>query len=368
MVKINKKAILIGILFTFFLVQVVFAATAPANQTKLEISKVDVKVDSKSDKNLQNGETVSPDVKPGSVVKLDVEVKNTFSKDVENLKIEDIQVESTIIGIDDSDDLDPESDPSEFDLKAGKDKSVSFTFNVPLKVEEGNYDVDINVEGDDENGTTHIVDWTIDLEVKKDKHEVIFTKKSLSANDLECGQSTELNMAVMDIGQEDEDDVVLETSNSQIQLSKKETFSLSEDIDADDNDFSVNYIINLAEDVKLGIYPINLKLSYDKGSKSKTETVNLVVASCTKEEEVIPPQETKTEEQKAPETQQPPVTEEEEQETVVEPTFTFEEGNKEEETTSTGLKQNMYWALVVLAYVVVILVIIFLAVRLFKKQ
>ena len=74
--------------------------------------------------------------------------------------------DSVIRDMDDGDDLEEES--NEFDLRPGRDKSVTLNFEVPLEVDEDTYDVDIHVEGEDENGTTHEVDWIVYLEVEKD--------------------------------------------------------------------------------------------------------------------------------------------------------------------------------------------------------
>ena len=129
---------------------------------RLRITDLDIKVGDKTDKNVQNNTRIKKEAKPGDKVEFDLEIKNFFTND-EDLEIEDIDVQITIEDIDDGDDLD--NDASEFDLKAGKDDNAKIGFEVPLDVDEDTFDVIIEVEGRDENGTTHEILWNLQLEV-----------------------------------------------------------------------------------------------------------------------------------------------------------------------------------------------------------
>ena len=79
-----------------------------------------------------------------------------------------------------------------------------------ISAHEGEETEPIEIEGEDENSTDHDLTWTISLDVEKEKHDVLIYKKILSNDILKCDRSTQLTVGVINIGQEDEDDTILE--------------------------------------------------------------------------------------------------------------------------------------------------------------
>ena len=246
-----------------------------AEAKKLRIKSLDVKVDSKSDKDVTDEDTIKREAEPESDIEFKVEVESGFS-DEDDLKIEDIIVEVTIRDIDDGDDLDEES--KEFDLRPERDKKVTLKFKVPLEVDEDTYDVDIHVEGEDENGTMHEIDWTIYLEVEKDKHNLRIIKAALSPAVIKCQKTVALNTEIINLGREDEDEVVLEITSHDLVSFRKENIELDEGID--NSRYSNSLKIAIPDDLGIGTYPIEINAYYDATSLSDTETVNLEVQEC----------------------------------------------------------------------------------------
>ena len=328
------------------------------NSSMLEISDLDVKVGSKTDKNLNDGDTIGKEAAPEDKITFDIELNNLYDDDNGDLEIEDILVTITIEGIDDGGDDDLEEESKEFDLRAGRDKSVSIDFKVPLKVEEDSYDVTIDVEGEDENGTDQSFSWSLTLEVEKEKHDVKIYRKTLSSEILKCERSTQLSVGVINIGQEDEDEVTLEVTNANLGISKKETFDLSEDIDDDDNSFTKTYYFDIDKDKKAGTYPITIKATFDDGDEVNQETVNIVLQDCesaVKEEPKVEEKVTVTTTPTTP-TQQPSTTIISQPQVIA----TVEE--------DTFFGKYKYGILVGLAYIVVIAAIVMFAVKLFRKK
>ncbi|MBW2977019.1 hypothetical protein KY347_06250 [Candidatus Woesearchaeota archaeon] len=278
--KIKILSVMVGLILALAMVPMVIADTEFGNVIeggKLLITDMDVKVGSKTDKNLGFGDTISEEAKPGDIVQFSIEVTNNFTRD-EDLEIEDIDVTVTIFDIDDGDDLD--QDAKEFDLKAGKDDSIDIEFEIALEVEEDTYDVLIEIEGEDENGTTHAVQYELQLEVQKEDNEVRFTRNSLTPSEIKCGRSVQLSTAVINTGADDEDDVVLEVSNVELGISFRETFDLSNDAFDDDSKFSKTFTFNMPEDVAPGIYSIQSRVIFNDGKDIETETAELVVNQC----------------------------------------------------------------------------------------
>jgi len=282
------KSIIFGIMFLMLAVPMAYAGTG-----KLLIDKLDVEVDGKWSRNVDNAETISREAEPGSTVKFKIKFKNNYT-DAEDLKIEDITATVTIEEIDDSDDLDEES--KEFDIREDDDKTVSVEFDIPIEVDEDTFDVKIEAEGEDENGTDQSIVWNVNLEVEKESHELRFYRKTLSPTQAKCGATASFNLGIINTGSEDEEDVELTISNNDLEYSTLVTIS---DIEADpfedESKYSKIFKIEVPKTAEAGIYPIDFKATYDDGDEVIEDSVDLTVVECV-EEVVVPPEEKDDEE------------------------------------------------------------------------
>ena len=270
------KGIKFLILSVFVFVLLINLAYA---QSMLTFSDVDVKVGGKSSKNLVDGETIDDEAEPGDTVEFKIEVMNNFTS-AEDLEIQDITIDVTIEEIDDGDDLDDES--SEFDLRPGREKRVTLNFEVPLEVDEDGFNVLIHAEGEDENGTTHEADMDLTLDVDKETHKLVITRKTLSPAEVACGRkNVQVGVTVINIGNEDEEDVVFELSNSDLGVNIREDVGeLTSEPNEEESKFLKTYSFNLPNDVEEGSYPIALKAIYDNDRRRAEETVTLTVNEC----------------------------------------------------------------------------------------
>src|SRR3989338_10555698 len=159
--NMKKLSVILGLLLAIMAVPMAFAednfgkcTDVTSKNCKLFISDVDVKVDSKSDKNLGDGDSISEEAQPGSKVRFSIELYNNFTDD-EDVEIEYVQVTITIDGIDDGDEIEEES--NSFDIKADDNENIDIEFEIPLEVDEDDFDVTISVEGDtDKNGSQEV--------------------------------------------------------------------------------------------------------------------------------------------------------------------------------------------------------------------
>lgn len=253
--------------------------TAYAARQALEFSDVDVKVGSKTSKNLRNGDTIREEAKPGDNVEFRTEVKNNFT-DAENLDIDDISVQVTIEGIDDGDDMDDES--SEFDLRAGNDKRITLKFEVPLEVDEDTFDVLIEAEGDDENRTDQKVSMKLRLEVDKESHLLKITRESLSPAEISCNRkNVQFATTVINVGNEDEEDVSVQVLNPDLGVDLKEDVEeLTSEPNEEESRFSKVFSFNIQNDADAGSYPLTLRVLYDDNRKKAEETATLTISDC----------------------------------------------------------------------------------------
>jgi hypothetical protein len=248
---------------------------------RLIISDLDVKIDGKSDKNLKNNSLIDEEAEPGSDVEFEVKIENLFTRE-EGIEIEDIQVEIRILDIDDDDDLEEEAD--EFDLKSGNDKSVKLSFDIPLDADEDTYDVVIDVEGDDNNGTIHNIRWNLELEVNKKTNEVKILRYSVSPSEVRCDRTLSITVDVINTGSEDEDDVRIEILNADLGIS-----FLINGIELDEgsrnNRASKTVTATIGSNVLPGIYPILITAFFD-GRVSQTKKADLTVGICESAREI----------------------------------------------------------------------------------
>ncbi len=320
------------------------------NTTRLEINKVEVEVDGKTD-TVSDDDTIGKNAKPGSTVEFKVELQNLYTKE-EDLDIEDIEVTVTIEEIDDGEDLEETAEISK--ISADRDKSTTLKFNLPYIIDEDSFNVEIHVEGDDENGTSPDADfsWNVDLEVEKDKHALMVYKAVLTPETISCGKDAYLDLTVLNIGSEDEDEVVITLKNDNLNFNKREEISI--DSGTDEAQFKETYFIDVQDTLAAGTYPIEIKAFYDTDRLEDTKKVNLIVEEC--KEAVTPPVE---EEKKKEEVEVVLPKEEEKKEEIVQPPVIV-------------TKEETFWdqyglAVIIAAYIVVILIGILVLVKLFKK-
>jgi hypothetical protein len=265
------------------------AAVAAANETNttnenvqyLEFSSIDIKVtddiNGKDDK-ADEGDSKF-DIFPGSKVEFEIEVKNLYDKDIpgQDLEMQNGEVVITIFDIDDGDDLEEDADFD--DIKPGKKESATLEFDIPLKVEDGNFDVLIEFEAEDENGTIHRINKTYTARVDKERHQLIWGRFELFPTTISCDETAELRFSVINIGREDEDDTVFRAVSDALNLN----YFVEEDIDAggesDDVEFKDTITIS-ASGVKPGSYPIRLDVEYDDGDEVLSRTATLRVEAC----------------------------------------------------------------------------------------
>ena len=278
MVKIRLKSFIIGIVFALFAISLIGAASAAGS--KLLITKVDAKVGGKSSKNIGDKATISREAKPGDNIEFTVETMSNFTSS-ENVDIEDVSVEATIENIDDGDDLEQES--SEFDLRPGRDKKVALKFAIPVEVEEDSFDVRLIAEGRDENGTTHKREYTIVLDVDKERDDVRINKKLLSPTEVSCSRKgVQLTAGVINAGSDEEKGITLTAVNQDLGLNFKDTFNLDEGAFDDSIKFTKAYTFNVADSLAAGTYPIKIKATFEDSTKFVEDTVNLIVNECAK--------------------------------------------------------------------------------------
>lgn len=305
----------------------------------LEITDFDAYVDGDSQKNLENGDKIK-DVKPGSELKLNIQVKNMFDDDID---IDDIVVTAEIREIDDGDDLEEESD--EFDLEAGDKERKTLVFDIPDDAEEDDYVLDITVEGEDDDGVEHRLEWQLTVELNREKHDIRINEAYTIPSIVSCTRRATLTIKLINLGEKDEDDVVLEIISNALDINQAYEFEMSADPDDDDNKVTKTFNLNVPDDLAAGTYSIDVDAYYNTDRLSDSKTVDLTVQECGISDE----------------------DDEEEEETEL--VYTTQIGGAVVMGEEAGFRaSSVYSALLAIITIILIIVVISLIVRLVMKK
>jgi len=317
----NMKNTIFGVVLAFLVLCLVPIASAEAFEGGF-IVEIDVDDDK---------------VSPGESFNVEVDVTNNLTIDME-----DIEVEVVVKDMDDGDDLDDDGDLD--DLEDGEDDKIDFEFETPYAVKDKDYDIEITIKGDAENGTKYETVINDTVEVEKEKHELMMKQPSLDYETLKCSRTTELSVTLWNIGEKDED-VDLSVYSTELGIDMKQSFDLDEGDDEDDIKTTKRFTLDLS-DAEAKTYVFYVKAEYDDNDEQETESLNIKVEDCPTEDEddvVVQPDTT------TPTTTTP---------TIV-PAIVEEE---------TFMEQYGAALLLGLAYVVVIVIGVLLVVSLVKRR
>lgn len=242
---------------------------------KLVITDIDAKVDGRASSNIKDNGEISREAKPGSDIELKIKIKNTFTS-AEDIDIEDIQVKAAIEGIEDSNDIEEESES--FDLRAGADKTVRFKFKVPLNVDEGTYNIFIEADGEDENGISHNDDADVDLEVEKDLHDLRFASLDLSPREISCSRDLNANARIISLGEEDDESAMLEIRNDDLGLNIRSPVSIKSD--TDNNAAAKNIRFSIGSSAREGTYSIRANAISEDGTVRDSRSTDVTITAC----------------------------------------------------------------------------------------
>lgn len=246
----------------------------------LEISDLDVEVDGEAsdDVDVDGG---SFEAAPGNSVVITVEGKNTFSASSDNeIRNVDISIDVDSVCPQDIDD-NVEEEIRLDDLDPTVDDSATFRFTVPECADEDNYDVDIRLEGKDDNDVEYVTELTLTMTIDKEPSEVTLEFFDPEPAVLECGDfSFSIAVESHNIGALDEDAGLL-IINEDIGVKKFEFMDLRTGRWTDDDtSFSKTYTFTIDDSVDPGEYDIRAEVEYSNNEKEVKRFQTITVPDC----------------------------------------------------------------------------------------
>ncbi|MBT4023238.1 hypothetical protein HN789_02950 [archaeon] len=223
------------------------------------------------------------DVNRDDKIVLDITLENKFDNngdcddpdDYGDCEIQDIEVE---LEADDSDFDDENVDFN--DMNSESEDVESLSFDVPDDVKEDDYDFDIYVTGDDENGARHGEFWTFTLEVEVPDDEITITDAYVNPSRIDCDvKHVTLKVEIENSGTDDQRKAAIEIDSPRLDL-QDSIYNI--DIDEGDSD-TKTFDISLPDDVDPGTYFITVSSFYDNNKESDVDSVQLIVEECYEE-------------------------------------------------------------------------------------
>lgn len=237
--------------------------------------------------------------KPLDTITVDVDVEYKGNKDDE---VEDIIVELGLFSSDGRnviDDVDFESADKEEteigDLDYDDDTATAtFTFIVPADIDSGNYKFAVKAYGDNVGEKVECVDSSQDLQetyyqkikVNKENDEgkfIAFQNAKITPTDVTCKDTVTLTLDVYNVGDEDQDQVLVILQNKElgIDLSKE----IKTDLDQGDKE-TISFTFVIPSGLQDKVYNLELEARYDfskdtyRESSDEKTIVPLKVFGC----------------------------------------------------------------------------------------
>ncbi|PIN77529.1 hypothetical protein COV16_06740, partial [Candidatus Woesearchaeota archaeon CG10_big_fil_rev_8_21_14_0_10_34_8] len=247
----------------------------------LGFSDIDVEVDGDAADDV-DADGGSFDAAPGDSVEITIEVQNTFDVSTEGHKIKRINVEIEVDnfcpkGLDDE----INDDASLDNLDPDTDDSATFRFYIPDCAEEDNYNLDIIVEGkDDDDGTVYKISKKLLIGLEKNPTELTLDFGELEPSTVSCDRTFETTVEVHNIGTLSEDAGLL-LINNDIGVNKFDFLDLKPGKwTNEDTYFEKTYEFTLDDDVEAGEYSIRAEVEYDSNSREIKRYQTIIVEDC----------------------------------------------------------------------------------------
>lgn len=225
-----------------------------------------------------DGSRINVDVLPGSNITFTLFVENTLESS--GPQIRDIVAAITLEEISHGADLFAET--SEFQLDPGENERIDLKFEIPFDVEERIYDVGIEIEGRAQNQTPYDAAASLELEMKKERHDIRITKVLLDPVILSCDRKADLTVQIKNLGARSEEVVALEFLSSAIGVNSVDQDILLDTLESNEggSSYTKTLSIELPSFLRAGKYPILVNLYWKNFILFDQKMADLAVIDC----------------------------------------------------------------------------------------
>jgi len=228
-----------------------------------------VEVDGYDDYDDELDEGDSFDVHPGDSVELTLEVENNHP----SLDFENVFFELIIRNFEDEGDDDLEIESDEVNIDSGNDEKLSVSFDVPYRINDESYELEITIHGEDEEGDDNTYETSYTLTVDKERYALLISSADVFPRRIYANEPSTINVfgVVENIGYKEIDDLVVK-----IQSPDTDAFSFIEtdiELDSDPYDEDSRYRIDESFEVTIeesGTYDVVIQAEVPGRSDATT--------------------------------------------------------------------------------------------------
>ena len=240
----------------------------------------DLDVEVKSDIVEMSIKDIDPNpVDPGDDLTIEVKFDNKAGED-----IDDLETTVKILDIDSGEDLELEID--KFDLDKGEDNPEDFDFEIPLNVDEGEFDILVIADGElkDSDESFRVVQlFKNEVEVEKEQDDrVEFDDFSIDPETVSCGNTIFVEATVFNTGSSDQDDMYVELTINELSITRTTSEFDLDSQDEDERENDVDFTITIPDDAEEGVTELKLWAKDEDGDTLGTKTGSFTISgSCT---------------------------------------------------------------------------------------
>jgi len=211
---------------------------------------------------------------PGDDLDLDFDLKNAMSSSVSE-SISGIKIEAWLD--DNGDRVGDKFEPDQnFDINAKDSETVKFTFKVDPEAESKTYNLIIRAEGEDDAGNTKTVMTAKSVKITRESHDIYIESLAVTPNPAVCGAPADFAVHIWNVGKNDEDDVHVKVSNTELKIST-DSSKFAIDKSGSHADDTITVSVNIPSSAKAGNYPVVFTTNYNSDGYSESQTATLQV-------------------------------------------------------------------------------------------
>ena len=249
-------------------------------KSMLEIKKIKVIVNGDEEKTIDEDNEEIKNLNPGDKIELRFQLENLFDEDYDDGEIDG----EIAIKLDNSDFGDDVDEEEEFFIEAGEkltsnDEEIVLSFDVPMDAEDEDYQLEVEIEGKDDNKAKYQETWTINLEIERENDDVRVDLFTISPSEVSCSREVKFVTKVVNYGKNRQKHAALSIYNTNLDLDIHENFLLERGTN-DDNEYFKEVLVDISDDVMAGTYLISATAYYDYSTYSDKQNVNLIVKEC----------------------------------------------------------------------------------------
>ena len=212
---------------------------------------------------------------PGEDIIAEVEVENVGSDDIEDVELE-------LILYDNNNNENASVDTISFDLDEDEELTKEITLSVPNRFDE-NDDLTLYVFAfEDDNMATNCDSVSDDVKVERDDDDARIEDLTISPSLISCGENFEAFVKVENFGSDDQDDLKLTISNSELKLLEAVYFDLDA-FDGLDEDVTKLFTFLVPKDARDGTYTVSVGLEYEDGKSADSSSETITLKNCVKD-------------------------------------------------------------------------------------